>query len=530
VNIERLALLGLAGAFAQAPGFAQDDVTVFSARADSVAVTIYPDDLALITETRIVQLPGSAVTLAIQGVADTLLPQSAIVNGLGRPLAESNFDFDRLSPQSLLTHAIGQTVTLMRTNAATGRVTRTPATIVAAGKDVVLETEDGNEALHCAGLPEAIVFDAIPSDLYATPQLSMELAAGEPGERTIQVSYLAHGFQWSADYVAELDAEAETMNLTGWATVTNSSSKVFDQAELQLIAGQLNVLAGEAGGSGAEQDAAGSDELQIDARARLANESAVADALLLRDCFAAEVPVYARRRPEAEPLLETVIVTGSRIAARERFGDYHLYRLPWHTDLAARQTKQVRFLEQDGVTIERFYRLDVSDIGYPFVLGGSLELRVDDSDGSEIVEAPPGIILRIENTTRAGLGEPLPAGAVRVFEAHGAGLVFVGQSGIEDRPVGAEIELEMGRALDILVETEFRADEGRKQLVADYRAVNDKTRPIDLEIRHFISTETDLAVEASSRPYELTGDSVTWRFAVPPGAETLSYRLFAREL
>lgn len=530
MNVTRLAPLALAGAFAQAPGFAQDDATVFSASADSVAVTIYPDDLALITETRIVRLPGTAVTLVIQDVADTLLPQSAVVNGLGRPLAESNFDFDRLSPQTLLTHAIGQTVTLIRTNAVTGTVTRTPATVVAAAESVVLQTEDGNEALHCAGLPEGIVFDAIPSDLYATPQLSMELAAGDPGERTIQVSYLAHGFEWSADYVAELGADNESMSLTGWATVTNSSGKVFDQAELQLIAGQINILPGEEGGSGVEEAPAGRGGSQIESRPRPANEGSVADALLLHDCFAAEVPVFEKRRAEAQSLVQTVIVTGARIPPREQFGDYHLYRLPWRTNLAARQTKQVRFLEQDDVTIERFYRLYVAEIRNPFVYGRPLDLLVDEASRSRIIEASPSIILRTENTARAGLGEPLPAGTVRVFEAYGPGSVFVGESGIGDRPVGAEIELEMGRALGILVESEFRIEAGGNRLVADYRAINDKRQPIDLEIRHFTPPDTAVAVEESSRPYMLTGEAVTWRFSVPPGAGTLSYRLSATEL
>lgn len=528
MNAKRLAPLALAGVLAQAPGLAQNDVTVFSARADSVAVTIYPDDLALITETRTVQLPASAATLVIQDVADTLLPQSAVVNGLDRPLAESNFDFNRLSPQTLITHAIGQTVTLIRTNPATGVVTRTPATLVAAGEGMVLETGDGNEALYCAGLPEGIAFEAVPDDLFTTPQLSVQLVAGDPGEHTIQVSYLAHGFEWSADYVGQLDAEAERLDLTGWATVRNSSSKVFGQAELQLIAGQLNVLDSAEGGSRAERVLAGFDESQIDARARIAEDDAFTDAMLLRDCFEAEPPVFERQLSAAEPDFDTVIVTGARIP-REEFGDYHLYRLPWRTDLGARQTKQVRFLEQDDVTVERFYRVYVSEIDVPFVFG-ALEL-LDESGGSKIFAGPPIIILRTENTTRAGLGEPLPAGSVRIFEANGAGSIFVGQSGIQDRPIGTEIELEMGRALDVLVESDLRAEEGRRvQLVADYRAINDKTRSIDLEIRHFTYGVTDLAVEESSQSYELTGDSITWRFTVPPGAEALSYRLSGRGL
>ena len=92
-------LLGACVAFSAR---AQAPLTVVSPRADSVAVTIYRDDLALVTETRTVDLPASPVTLVFEDVVETLLPQSAIVTDLGRPLAESNFDFDRLTPRSLL--------------------------------------------------------------------------------------------------------------------------------------------------------------------------------------------------------------------------------------------------------------------------------------------------------------------------------------------------------------------------------------------------------------------------------------------
>ena len=147
--------LVLAAALAAMPARAQDEITVTSPRADSVAVTIYRDDLALVTETRTVDLPAGAVTLVIEDVVETLLPQSAILTDAARPLAESNFDFDRLTPRSLLERSIGETVTITRTNPATGRVTRTAATIVAVGEGVVLQTVDGNEALYCSGLPGA---------------------------------------------------------------------------------------------------------------------------------------------------------------------------------------------------------------------------------------------------------------------------------------------------------------------------------------------------------------------------------------
>ena len=98
-----------------------------------------------------------------------------------------------------------------------------------------------------------------------------------------------------------------------------------------------------------------------------------------------------------------IAVTGSRIE-REEFGDYQLYRLPWRTDLAARQTKQVLFLDEPEVRIERFYGFRLESLTQPLP--------------DEV--AIPNLIVRFENTRADGLGEPLPSGVVRVFRSRWA--------------------------------------------------------------------------------------------------------------
>ncbi len=362
----------LLAACAALPLCAQNEITIYSPRADSIAVTIYRDDLALITETRTVDLPAAAVTLVVEDVVETLLPQSAIVTDTGRTLAESNFDFDRLTPRSLLEKSIGATVMITRTNPATGRVTRTAATILAVGEGVVLQTADGNEALYCSGLPERLELARIPDELLAKPRLSVKLTAGEPGPRTVKVSYLAHGFAWSSDYVAHLNERSDAMSLAGWATLTNSTGTVFEEAEVQLVAGKLNVLEAYEGGSAAEPVYPRRGETNVEARARLLDAEVVGEVALLRECFATEVPLQALLEAMPAPMLmrdravvaqagafEEITLTAAR-AEREELGDYQLYRLPWRTDLAARQTKQVLFLDEPEVEVERFYgfRLD----------------------------------------------------------------------------------------------------------------------------------------------------------------------------
>jgi hypothetical protein len=533
VNALRTWFVLAAAACATLPALAQDDVTVYSPRADSVAVTIYRDDLALITETRTVDLPAAAVTLVVEGVVETLLPQSAVVADLGRPLAESNFDFNRLTPKSLLEHSIGETVTITRTDRKTGRIVRTAATILSVGEGVLLQTAGGTEALYCSGLPERLELMQVPDELLAKPRLSVRLAAGEAGSRTIKVSYLAHGFAWSADYVAHLNERSDAMRLAGWATLTNSTGTLFEQAEVQLVAGRLNILPADEGGSAAEPVYADDGESDVDARARLVEEQALGEVALLRDCFASDVPLppqasampqrrFARMRfAVAQDALEEITVTGSRIE-REEFGDYQLYRLPWRTDLGARQTKQALFLDEPEVRIERFY-------------GFRLESLTEPPDADVAV---PSLTLRFENTERGGLGEPLPAGVVRVLEAYGGRDVLAGEAEVSDRPVGLPVELVIGRALNVLLEvtTEWdygatRRNEDRVVVTTEHRIVNNKSVPIELEIRHGVEGYfTDVDVERSSRPMRRKYGDLAWRFEVAPGEALLRYELSALEL
>jgi hypothetical protein len=534
VSPARTTWLVLAAACAGSYGRAQDAVSVVSPRADSIALTIYRDDLALITETRTVTLPASPVTLVLDGVVETLLPQSAVLGDAGRAPVESNFSFDRLTPRSLLERSIGATVTVTRTNPVTGIVTRAAATIVAVGEGVVLQIAGGNEALYCSGLPERLELERIPSELLAKPRLSVQLAAGEPGPRTVKVSYLAHGFAWSSDYVAHLNERSNRMALKGWATLTNATGSAFAQAEVQVVAGRLNVLDSYEGGSRAEPVYPTEGESAVDARARLVEEQAAAEVALLRDCFAAPVPVKKDdqllfppaiqefQMARSSMALDEVMVSGSSIAAREELGDYQLYRLPWLTDLGARQTKQVLFLDKPAVQVERFY-------------GFRLETFTDPPSEDVVI---PSLVLRWDNTERAGLGEPLPSGIVRVFEPYGGREVFGGEAAIDDKPVGLPVELAIGRALNVALEIDVDWDRERGVrdacvervvVTAEHRIVNGKSVPVDLEIRHPANAlYRNAQVDESSRPMRMRYGDFAWRFAVSPGTQgVLRYELSA---
>ncbi|HEU4619655.1 MAG TPA: hypothetical protein VFV10_16580 [Gammaproteobacteria bacterium] len=506
-----------------------EDVVVTSPRADAVSVTIYRDDLALVTETRTVDLPAGPFTLVLEDVVETLLPQSAVLNGADRTLAESNFDFDRLTPASLLERSIGKTVTIVRTNPKTGRVMRMPATILAAGDGIVLRTPDGSEALHCSGLPERLELSEVPQSLLAKPRLSVRLAAGAPGKRTLTVSYLAHGFSWSSDYVARLNARSDRLALRGWITLTNSTGTSFAEAQVQIVAGRLNLVDASDGGSrGDAATARDGGDGAADAR-RERDADAARDAFaLLTQCRESTPPpaTLDQRLREGKhfyaPSIEEVVVTGARIARREALGDYQLYRLPIATDLAARQTKQVAFLDKPAVKVERFYNYELDDL---------------DATGAD-EDVIPTLTLAFQNRAGDGLGEPLPSGRVRVFEPYEEREVFAGGADLADKPVGSAVELEIGGALNLAARVTAALDgdargDGleRVTVTVEHRVMNDKREPVAVEVRHRVSDRfTSLEVRKSSPRAQRKNGELVWRIKVPAGGEaSVSYVLTALE-
>ena len=514
---------------------------VISPAPDSVSVTIYRDLFALVTETRTVNLPEGPVTLSFDGVVETLLPASAVVADTGRALEERNYDYDQLTPNHLFEKSVGRTVTLTRSLPGSGKVTQIEATIVSAGPGgIVLRTVDGAEALHCSGIPEQVTFREIPDNLHARPRLSIRLANGAAGPRTVKLSYLAHGFAWKSDYVARLDAKGEHVDLNGWVTLRNLTNATLHDVDLQLVAGKLHLLDEDEGGTSVIGDTDHmSEDGAVEARAEaiedMAQDLEPADPSLqlFAGCHSeqtemtigaivdAPLPMAMLQRVSVLEAQE-IIVTGMRrtMATREELGDYHLYRVPWKTDLNARQTKQVAFLQKPAVKVERFYRSFVDAV------------EMDPDENSPVA---PRLVLGFENRESSGLGEPLPGGILRLYEAGDGRDLFSGEGNIRDLPVGEPAEIALAGALDLALEVRFqdgeeesRAGETLAEIAeARIRIANAKGVPVTLEIRQPVNRYIAEAkvTKSNYRMFRKFGD-FAWRLRVPANsAAELNYRL-----
>src|SRR5215213_623795 len=269
-----------------------------------VSVTIYNNNRALVEDKRVLDLPAGRSRQEFRDVSAQIEPATVSLNGRGIGIVEQNFDFDLLSPSALMQKAVGQTVTLVRTNPGSGAETRERARILAVNGGVVMQIGDRIEVLRDDGIPARVIFDKVPETLRPRPTLSVTVNADGSGRRPVTLTYLTPGLAWAADYVALFDEANGRMDVQGWITLTNNSGTPYVNASTLLVAGAV----GNAGGGG------------------------------YRD-YRGGYP------PPPPPPPDGMYRPGTQTAGRERLGDFYLYPLPERTTIADKQTKQVSFLD-----------------------------------------------------------------------------------------------------------------------------------------------------------------------------------------
>src|SRR3546814_20881619 len=119
-----------------------------------------------------------------------------------RRSSDLNFDFDLLSPDKLMEKAVGQTVTIVRTNPASGAETRQQPKVLAVNGGVVLQIGDHIEVLRDDGLPVRVIFDKVPSNLLPRPHLSVTVDIDRAGALEASLHLPTPELRVNSDYVA----------------------------------------------------------------------------------------------------------------------------------------------------------------------------------------------------------------------------------------------------------------------------------------------------------------------------------------
>lgn len=482
--------------------------TVASPGPETVALTVYRDPsrgrsdamalnrlggFALVTETRRIHVPAGDAVLRFEGVADGIVPASAIVTGLPGGVVEKNRDARLLSPAALVDGTLGRSVTLTRTDRKTGRTTAEDATIVAgAAQGVVLRTPSGIVALRCSGLPEKLTYGGVPAGLTTKPVLSVTTHSPRAADLTVTLSYLASGFDWSASYVATVAAGGGSLDLFAWLTLANGNAQGWRDVRLQAVAGRIErqyvrEIAGVASGLALHCYPLGtttSNLPTIEPYHREERERETGDIVVTASRVFASMPMMAPPPPPPPP---------------EDLGDLKLYRVPESVDVSPNGQKQVALLVQHAVAFEKVYRVHF----YPWQNAASV---------------PAEIALRLRNEAKAGLGIPLPAGTTTLYQSRAPTRLLLGTGTIGDTAKGEKALLTAGASPQVIVEQRL---DGRRRSVRVSNA-NPFAAPIEVAL----GAAGERPYVAPSAPLERIDGVQTWRVSVPAnGVVMLEYGL-----
>ncbi|CAN5829699.1 DUF4139 domain-containing protein [soil metagenome] len=437
-------------------------------------VTVYNSSIALVRDVRNLRLPGGTFDLQFMDIAATVNPATVHVRSLTEPgalgVVEQNYEYDLLEPDKLLHKYVGREVTLVRTRQEGGTTKEEEVRALLLSYNQGPVWQIGKEivtGLHA----DSIRFPELPGNLYSRPTLIWTLQNSGAGRHRVEASYLAGKLAWNADYVLTVGRDDKAADLDGWVTLTNGSGTSFNNAKLQLVAGDLNRVR---------------EQLQrrFDANDLMAEKSAAAPAM-----------------------------------AQEAFSDYHLYTLGRKTTINNNETKQVSMLSGTGVpTLKRYV-----------VNGQAFYYRNAHNPGSPIKDDVQ-VFYQFKNEEKGGLGMPMPAGTVRVYQADSRdGVQFVGEDRISHTPKDETINIKIGNAFDVVCErkqTDFRKiSTNVYEMEYEITLRNHKAAPISVEVNEPIGGSWQML--RSSHKWTRT-EAWASQFAVPvavDGTSVLTYRI-----
>jgi hypothetical protein len=464
---------------------AQEKDTVRTASADQttslgdqtdLAVTVYNSNIALVRDVRQLALPSGAFRLKFMDIAATVNPATVHFRSLNEPdklgVIEQNYEYDLLEPAKLLHKYVGKEVTLVRSyqDSGTTKHEEVKAILLADNNGPVWKI--GNDIVT-GMFAESYRFPEVPANLYERPTLLMSLENSGARKHQIEASYLATNLSWNADYVLTVGRDDKAADLDGWVTLANNSGTAFRNARLQLVAGDLNRIpqGGVIGG------------------------------------VAKEMSMSRAAAPQFQ---------------QENFSEYHLYTLGRRTSVEDKETKQISLLQGSGVPVQKIF----------IVNGQNFYYHNAQNPGAPLKDAVL-VYYKFKNEEKAGLGMPLPAGNVRVYQKDSkGGVLFIGEDRIDHTPKDEDVTIHIGNAFDVIAE--------RKQ--TDYKRIDNHVWEMEFEItlrNHKDSSITVQVNEPIGGDWEMLSSSYKFtktaafaaQFSVPVeknGTSVLKYRVRAR--
>jgi hypothetical protein len=227
------------------------------------------------------------------------------------------------------------------------------------------------------------------------------------GEATIQITYFTSGITWSSDYVTVADKDEAELDIDGFVRVTNNSGEEYENAQIRLVVGTINLVE-----KIAQLAKVPMDEVKLMDKSKLGS--------MRREVMSESMDrmaVGGAMNTAGEP------VPAEKSIIKEGLSEYFIYSVEGTETIPNGWSKRMRSFEGKAVPLKVEYRYRPKEYGDQLV---RLYLTTNNKE-SEL------------GTT------PLPDGTVRVFRNNGrGGLSYLTQQAIKYVPIGDKIELNLG--------------------------------------------------------------------------------------
>ncbi|HYW73926.1 MAG TPA: DUF4139 domain-containing protein [Pyrinomonadaceae bacterium] len=452
--------------------------TTTAADRQTVNITVYNSNLGLVRETRKLTLPSGKIALRFADVTAQIRPETVHLASLTSPSAlrilEQNYQYDLLNPAKLLDKFVGREITLVlrRYQNNTESFEPVQATLLSNNGGQVWRI-NGQIVINPTNISE-MRFPDLPKNLVATPTLVWDVENSSPATQTVEASYLTNGMNWRADYVLLVNADDTKGDLQGWVTLTNASGATFEDARLQLVAGDVNRV---------------SEERNYAVAGAMARKAAVDEAQF----------------------------------QEQGFFEYHLYTLQRPATIRDNETKQVSLLEAAGFEVKK-----------EFVLNGQRYYYTGYNNPGQAIKEKVGVYMQFRNSQNNKLGMPLPAGTIRLYKKDDKGnQQFIGEDKIDHTPKDEDVRVKVGDAFDIVAErkqTDFKvlASGHLYEYAYEIKIRNHKDTPVNVVVNEPIGGDWEMVT--STFEAKKTA-AFAAQFNVPvakDGEATLSYRVRIR--
>ena len=443
------------------------------------ALTIYNQNFAVVRDSVPLDLKAGVNEVRYSGATAQLEPDSVILRdpagGHSLQILEQNYRNDPISQDLLLSLFEGKTIDFEKirnrdntqvTELVPGKIVRSGYVPGGSAQEPIIEV-GGKLQFSLPGQP---LFPDLGDDTILKPTLNWRLQSDKPGTFDAEVGYVTEGLDWSASYNLVSPEKGDLVDFVGWITMENNCGKTFENASIQLMAGDVNKIQP-------------------------------------RPVYAERLAMLAGAMPEAATMPPAV--------TEKAFDEFHLYSIARPTTLHDRETKQVEFVHAEKVFAPTIYVYDGA-ADYRFYGGLNTDQNWGQSENKKIL-----VQREFVNSDTNQLGIALPAGKLRFYRRDEADrLQFVGENTIEHTPRQETIRVTTGNAFDLVGErkqTDFHLDSDNKTADETFTIKlrnRKKDAPVEIRVIEHLYRWSNWEITAHSDEYK-KADSQTIEFRVP---------------